>query len=200
MSRQYLFQKKKCYFTQRLFDRGLNAAACILFALKESGEDLLRGLPSSYPEFKFWKDMFGVSNYPKPCLKENTVKINLQRLIKDGLVAQEKKSKKFSLTTKGKELIDYIENRYQILEKPWDGKFRIVIFDIPEILKSWRDNIRQELLLLQFQQLQKSVYIGKYPIPEGLCKEIAEWNLGEYIYIFTVDKIDREDEILKIFG
>jgi len=199
MSRQYLFQKKKCYFTQRLFDRGLNAAACILLALKESGEDFLRGLPNSYPEFKFWKDMFGVSNYPKPCFKENTVEVNIKRLIKDGLVAKEQKSKKFSLTTKGKELVDYIENRYQILENPWDGKLRIVIFDIPEVFKSWRGNIRQELLLLQFQQLQKSVYIGKYPVPESFCRELDEWNLRKYVFIFTADKIDREDEILKIF-
>ncbi|MCX6789385.1 MAG: hypothetical protein NTZ42_02130 [Candidatus Gribaldobacteria bacterium] len=199
MSRQYLFQKKKCYFTQRLFDKGLNAAACILFALKESGEDFLRGLPSSYPEFKFWKDMFGAADYPKPSLKDETVRINIQRLIKDGLVAQEQKSRKFLLTKKGKELVDYIENRYQILEKLWDGKFRIVIFDIPEVFKSWRGNIRQELLLLQFQQLQRSVYIGKYPVPESFCRELDEWNLGKYVFIFTVDKIDREDNILKLF-
>ncbi len=186
--------------TQRLFDKGLNATTCILFALKESGESFLRGLPSCYPEFKFWKDMFGVSNYPKPHLKENTIRSNLQRLIKDGLVAKDEKSKKFSLTDKGKDFVNYIEDRYQILEKPWDGKLRIVIFDIPEILKKWRESIRQELLLLQFQQLQKSVYVGKYPIPESLCKEIDEWNLGEFIFIFTVDKADRQGEILKLLN
>ena len=186
--------------TQRLFDKGLTATTCILFALKESGESFLRGLPSCYPEFKFWKDMFGVSNYPKPCFKENIIQINLKRLIKDGLVAKEQKSKKFSLTIKGKELVDYAENRYQILEKPWDGKFRIVIFDIPEVFKSWRGNIRQELLLLQFQQLQRSVYIGKYPVPESFCRELDEWNLRKYVFIFTIDKIDREDNILERFA
>jgi len=199
MPRQYLFQKKKCYFTQRLFDRGLNAAACILLALEEMGDDFLRSLPSSYPQFKFWKDIFGVSDYPRPSFKESTVRVNLQRLIKDGLVAKDQKTQKFSLTAKGKELVDYIENRYQVLEKSWDGKLRIVIFDIPEMFKSWRHVIRQELLLLQFQQLQKSVYIGKYPIPESFYREIGEWNLRKYIFIFTIDKVDREDEILKFF-
>ena len=70
--------------------------------------------------------------------------------------------------------MSYIENRYLVLNKPWDGKLRIVIFDIPEHKKGWRDWIRQELILLQFQQLQKSVHIGKYPLPESFYKEHAQ--------------------------
>ncbi len=85
-----------------------------------------------------------------------------------------------------------------ILKKPWDGKLRIVIFDIPEKKKYWREAMRRELSLMQFKQLQRSVYVGKHPLPESFCKEIEEAGLGQYIFIFTVDKVDRKKEILDL--
>lgn len=201
--KQYLFQKQQLQKQQRglaekIFEKGFNAAAFVLFALKESGEDLLRSLPNSYPEFKFWKDFFGVG-YKKPQFKPATVRTNLARLQQQGLIAKDPKEKLYYLTEKGKKLTAYIENRYLILKNPWDGKLRVVIFDIPEQKKYWRRIIRQELLAFQFQQLQKSVYIGKYPLPESFCREIEEGGVGKYVFIFTIDQVDREDDILKLF-
>ena len=193
---KYFFQKKKRSFAQKFFEKGLNTTSYILLGLKEIGKDFLRRLPNSYPGFELMKEMFGV-NY-KPNFKKETIRRNLNRLINQGLIAKDPKQKIYYLTEKGEEIVTYIKNRYLILKQHWDGKLRIVIFDIPEKKKYWREIIRQELLLLQFQQLQKSVYIGKHPIPESFLKEIEDNALGGYIFFFTIDKIDQKKKILEL--
>ncbi len=201
-TKKYFFQMKKRNFTQRLFKQKPNAASCILFALKESGRGFLEDLPSSYPGFALMKWTFGIGPYKKKAVEfqKATIRTNLHRLIKDGLIIKDPKQKIYCLTDEGKKFVAYIQNRYSILKKKWDGKLRIVIFDVPEKKKHWRRLIRRELLLMQYQQLQKSVYVGKYPLPESFCKEMEEAGLGSYVFIFTVDKVDRKAEILEMLG
>jgi len=193
---KYFFQKRRS-FTQKFFNKGFNTAAYILFSLKEGGREFLRGLPSSYPAFKSMKEMFG-AGYKKPKLQKETIKTNLRRLKKQGLITKDIKRKIYYLTDEGKNFVSYIQDRYLILKKSWDKKLRIVIFDIPEKKKHWREWLRQELLLLQFQQLQKSVYVGKYPLPESFYKEIKEAELTGYVFVFIASEVSRQEEVLKI--
>ena len=44
----------------------------------------------------------------------------------------------------------------------WDGLFRVIIFDIPENRKGIREIFRKKLKELEFQQLQKSVFVSPY--------------------------------------
>ncbi|NQU82909.1 MAG: hypothetical protein HQ539_03095 [Parcubacteria group bacterium] len=193
----YVFQKRKASFTKKIFGKGLNASAYVLLNMKESGEDFLNELPSSYPGFALLKVMFGV-NGKKPPFKKNTVRVNLNRLEKQGLIAKSPKEKVYLLTDKGKEFTSYIKNRFAILKEKWDGKFRLVIFDVPEAKKHWREVIRNELILMQYQLLQKSVYIGKYPLSKTFIKELEKKQIADYLFIFTVDQVDRRQEILKL--
>lgn len=194
--KEYIFQKKKSTFTQKLFEKGLTAAGYILIGLKEAGEGFLRELPDSYPGFALMKAVFGVSK--RPSFKGKTIRSNLYRLKKQGLIAQDPKEKIYYLTDKGKEVVSYIYDRYAILKQPWDGKLRLVIFDVPERKKHWREAIRKELLLMQYKQLQKSVYIGKYPLAESFCQEMEKTSIAEYVFIFTINKADRKEEILTL--
>src|SRR3989344_2261550 len=43
--------------------------------------------------------------------------------------------------------------------KTWDGKWRIVLFDIPEKYKKVRDALRYHIKKLGFHELQKSVFV-----------------------------------------
>jgi len=192
---KYFFQRKKRSFAQKFFDKGLNGSSYVLFGIKEIGKDFLRGLPNSYPALESMKEIFGGDF--KMEIKESTVKNSISRLIKQGLVDRESKEKTYCLTEKGEKIVLYIKNSYSILKKSWDGKLRLVVFDIPEEYRYWRSIIRQELSLFQFHQLQKSVYIGKHPLSESFYREIEEGGMDKYIFILTIDKIDRKDEILK---
>jgi DNA-binding transcriptional regulator PaaX len=196
---KYLFQKRKTSFTKRLFKEGLTATSYILFAIKDFSEsfpqDLLNELPDCYPGFKFLKDMFGCNS--KKEFKKNTIRVNIFRLKKQGLIA-EAENKKFYLTDEGKKMVAYIKDRYSILEKPWDKKLRLVVFDIPETEKYFRKWLRAELGLLMFKQLQKSVYIGKYPIPDDLYQDLIKNNLFQNVHIFTINEADKQKELMKI--
>ena len=198
-SKKYLFQRRKINLAKRIFEKGLDTTGYVLFAVKDFGEDFtygfLEGLPNSYPGFRILKAMFGINNKRK--FNRNTIKINLSRLIEQGLVVKNEKEK-FILTAHGEEMVAFIKNRYSVLDKPWDKKIRIVIFDIPEYKRRDRVWFRKELLLLKFKPLQKSVYIGKYPIPDELYEDIIKNEIFKDVHIFTVNEADKEDQILKL--
>jgi DNA-binding PadR family transcriptional regulator len=180
-----MIEFKKINFTKKILNFDLNAASFILFCLKEVGYITFDAfLPSNYSNAKFWREIFGLDS-KKEIWKKNTIKTNLYRLKKQKLIDYNSNKKIYFITNKGKELTTYIEDRYCILKKPWDKEIRIVIFDIPEEKRSYRDWFRQELYLLEFKLLQKSVFIGKYPLPQSLIKEIDNHNLTSYVFIFN---------------
>ena len=196
---KYLFQKRKASFTKRLFKEGLNASAYILFTAKDFGgtftREFITGLPNTYPGFRLLKMMFGYDSKKK--FNRDVVRINLHRLKKEGLIT-EGENKKICLTDRGEEMIIYIKDRYSILEKPWDKKIRVVVFDIPEKEEHFRKWIRVELGLLMFKQLQKSVYIGKYPLPDDLYQDLIKNEIFNNVHIFTIDKADKQEELIKL--
>ncbi len=195
--REYSLKNKELNFTQRVVDGGFNAAACILFSAKEAGKGFLEELPSSYSGFALMKWTFGIENQHKEFKKE-TIRVNFYRLKKQGLITKDPNKAIYFLTSKGKKFVNAIESRYSVLKKPWDGKFRIVIFDIPEKYGYWRRIIRRELLFFKFQQLQKSVYIGKYPMLKSFYQEMRQAGIDKHIFLFTVDEIDKEKEVLEL--
>lgn len=186
---------------QKIFSKGLALASAILLSLEEAGEEFLRSLPSSYPSFKLVKDLFGVQGYGYGKLNDSTLRVSMYRLRQQGLIAKDPKQKIYYLTSKGKKAAMEIQGRYvqQASDKSWDGKFRIFVFDIPEKKKGWRESIRRELAVSQFRQLQESVYIGKYPLPEDFYQELEDNNILQHIFLLTVGEIDRQEDVLRLF-
>lgn len=130
---------------------------------------------------------------------ERSAQTTMWRLKRKGLVTKDK-NKKFILTLKGRNEYERIKRRVKSFEpKRWDGRWRLVVFDIPEKYRSIRDVVRCELLDAGFKNIQKSVWIG----PSALGEQFIEW-LGEhyfrkYFFMFTIDTIDREFEIKRLF-
>lgn len=121
-------------------------------------------------------------------LRENSARTILWRLQKKGLV--EKRGKDYSLTKIGSQFIKNF--RKEKLEKVWDGKWRIVMFDIPEKTKEERNWLRSQLLNSEYKSLQESVFVGKYPLEEDFFKEIINRNLRHFIRLVTIGEIDDE--------
>lgn len=69
------------------------------------------------------------------------------------------------------------------LEKPssWDGKWRVIIFDIPVKANRIRDLFRMRLRQLGLYQLQESVYVSPYP-----CFDEVEFLRELYGVPFTI--------------
>jgi DNA-binding PadR family transcriptional regulator len=120
-------------------------------------------------------------------LKEATIRQSLRRLKKQGFV--EKKEGKYALARTGKMLMQYVLRRQKAISAKWDGKFRVVIFDIPEKERKTRNWLRQEFYFLKYQKLQESVFIGKLPLPPDLIKDIKRNKIGNYVNYLMVDKV-----------
>lgn len=88
----------------------------------------------------------------------------LERLKLISYSEDQKGNLKVQLTKRGKEEIENRPVRLgQKIQKPkhWDGKWQLVIFDIPESKRKNRDLFRKELKMFGFVQIGKSEYI--YP-------------------------------------
>ncbi len=120
-------------------------------------------------------------------LEEITIKQRLWQLQKHGFV--EKKRNKYFLTKTGRLVADYVLKRKKAVNKKWDGKYRVVIFDIPEKKKEFRNWFRKELYLLKYKKLQKSVFTGKYPLPPELIKEIKSAKMGNCVNYILAEKV-----------
>lgn len=199
--KEYLLKRKRIAVARKIFYSGINIPFLVLTFLKEEGSaflvQILEDLPNFYPGIAIFKNLyFCKKNKFKPKFKKETIKININRLKRQGLIQEDKQNHKYFLTKEGEEILNYVYNRSSILRKKWDGKIRIVIFDVPEKKRRYREWLRQELLLLDFKPLQKSVYIGKLPLPEDFYRDILDMGLEKDIFIFTVDEIDKPEETM----
>ncbi len=85
-------------------------------------------------------------------------------------------------------------------KKRWNGKWFIIIFDVPEDQRNKRDYLRNFLREIGFYQYQQSVYIFPYQCKKeiGLVKKIVEG--AKYISYITADEIENEEQVKRYFG
>ncbi|HYV33316.1 MAG TPA: hypothetical protein VE973_00505 [Candidatus Limnocylindria bacterium] len=125
----------------------------------------------------------------------------IYRLIKSGLIEiVEKEGREYFKLTKHGETEALILKAKLHKTGKWDGKWRMVIFDIPEISKNERNKLRNLLLLNDFRKLQASVYISPHPINREAIRYLKETGLIEYIRFARIDELDDDRDIKKKFG
>lgn len=113
--------------------------------------------------------------FPKRIRRLHTKKAldqSLKKLLKRGCIrfAQGTNGWRIELTEKGRaELISFETRERLIKQGRWDGKWRILIFDIEEQRKNIREKVRRTLQNLGFYRLQDSVWVFPYE-----CEEVLE--------------------------
>lgn len=100
----------------------------------------------------------------------------------------------FRITSQGKRRLVRMFPIYKLAEKPWDGKWRVVIFDIPEIERSSRIALRSELISLGFGKLQRSVYISPLDILADLKEYLKNRKLFGKAVVFEAREIFTQDQ------
>ncbi len=171
----------------------------LIFGLAERGAAAMseilkgqsRGIGRSYRRMSELKTFWDYYDELKD-LKENSARTILWRLEKRGLV--KKKERKYELTARGLNIVKIFREGKQP-EEIWDGKWRIVMFDIPEKKRENRNWLRWQLLSFDYKQLQKSVFIGKQPLEEDFYEEILLRKLDQCVRLMTVGEVD-DDEFL----
>lgn len=127
---------------------------------------------------------------------------SMQRLERKNLVGVRLKGGKevWSLTAAGEKLAEGIKMKINLARHSrWDKKWRLIIFDIPEKTRSRRDCLRKELLNLDFCQLQKSVWVSPYPLPQEFGEIVSELDLGDDYRVVIAESINSDSDIKSRF-
>lgn len=129
---------------------------------------------------------------------------SIKRLKNQGLIKFEDKNGKtfIRLTEKGEERLLKYQLQEICIQKPkkWDGKWRIIIFDIKEGRRKTRDYLRKELINLGFIRLQNSVWVYPYECNEVIILLKSHLMLGKDLLYMTVEKIENDKWLEGKFG
>lgn len=106
-----------------------------------------------------------------------------------------------SLSDKGK--LRALNFRFRRLnsgkEKIWDGKWRMVFFNIPENRRRGRDALRYRLKTAGFYKLQESIFIFPYECEKEVRDFIKLFKMEKYIKFGLLDFVDGGQHIAELF-
>lgn len=108
------------------------------------------------------------------------------------------KEKYIELTKKGRKHLSRLSLRKIKIKRPkkWDGKWRVVIFDVPEKQQYQRDVIRSKLKSLGFQRIQKSVYVYPFECTKEIEVISKRLYIERYVLILISEIIQGEKKII----
>ena len=75
-------------------------------------------------------------------------------------------------------------------KKRKDGKWIMIIFDVPEKYKKSRELLRSVLQNLGYKMFQKSAWITPYDVSEKTEELLQFYNLEKYVKVFLIEEID----------
>src|SRR3989338_4761077 len=81
----------------------------------------------------------------------------------------------------------------------WDGRWRMVLFDVPEEGKSIRDAFRAHLKRLGFYELQKSVFVYPFECRDEIDFIVELHDLRPHVRFIVAYSIDNAMHLKKIF-
>jgi len=117
------------------------------------------------------------------------------RNIKTGYIEKIEKNGEvyIRLTSQGEKKITRDFPLILLQKRKWDKKWRVAIFDIQEINRGLRDNLRDKLKELGFGMLQKSVFISPHEILHDFSEFIKYSGLEQAIYVFETSNLAMGD-------
>jgi DNA-binding transcriptional regulator PaaX len=108
---------------------------------------------------------------------------------------------KMVLSENGKKRAIKYELENMTIPKPknWDGKWRLIIFDIPEKFHKERRALRIKLEELGFYLLQKSVWLYPYECKNEIDFIVEFFNISPYVRIIEAIGFDGDEFLKKEF-
>lgn len=82
----------------------------------------------------------------------------------------------------------------------WDGKWRMVFFDIPMTLNSKRDTLRDYLKMLGMKQMQESVWISPFDLTNEIKYLRELLDIPHAVKLAQMDYLENSEELKQIFG
>lgn len=130
------------------------------------------------------------------------LKQKLQRLVSNGMVVVELSNDipVARLTDKGQYELQKLKLKHHPQDTFWDGKYRLVIFDVKEKRRATRDALRRELFSFGFYRLQNSVWVYPYECRDYVDLLKADLRIGKDILYIESDFVENDWLLKKVFG
>ncbi|MFH0806277.1 MAG: hypothetical protein V1885_00955 [Candidatus Brennerbacteria bacterium] len=161
-----------------------------------------------YRHAQMWIDFFyDVGTATEEMVKEvvvaskqaRYVRQSLKRLEQRGFVV--KKGNRFALSREGKKFSERYARR-EAVEKAhgkWDGKWRLVSFDVPVVQNRARHQLRVLLIEFGFYPLHKSVWASPYAVEGLFWHAVVDENLQPFCKAMVVEIIEGDEELRRNF-
>ena len=113
----------------------------------------------------------------------------------------EGKDKYYEVSLEGKQVLQKYSYKNLKINRPtkWDGKWRIIVFDVPEKLRASRDLLRNKISQMGFYQIQKSVYTYPFECSKEIVFLSEQLLISKYVLIMISDIIQGEQDIIENF-
>lgn len=131
-------------------------------------------------------------------LKRNLKRLHDQKVVE---IVDEDGQEVIKLTQKGH--AKYLRFKLEELSlkgKSWDGRWRLVIYDISKLKRSAQENFRRILKQINFFPLQKSVYLTPYKCTSEIEYLREYFNLSEEVILLEINKLENESFYKQYFG
>ncbi len=165
--------------------RGKTLTNLVLLALEKAVDGTVRvndfiNNPGYYAYWDGW-------NYP---LKKSSLAKTIKRLRENGLIDFVTDEELIiRLTDSGKDKALWA--KMLAGDKNWDGKWRLVVWDIPEKRRPTRDLLRQKLKQLGFVQWQKSIWASKINCTDILRDFIKKVGIEDWVMVVESDNVSK---------
>ncbi|MBT9171409.1 MAG: CRISPR-associated endoribonuclease Cas2 [Actinobacteria bacterium] len=93
------------------------------------------------------------------------------------------------LTPQGSEKALKIKYKMMDKKKRKDGKWQMIIFDIPEKKRRLRDLLRENLNFLGYKMLQKSIWVCPYDVTKETEEFLRIHSLDSYVRLFLIEEL-----------
>ncbi|NBD73638.1 hypothetical protein GVX82_01190 [Patescibacteria group bacterium] len=129
--------------------------------------------------------------------KKQSIRRAINRLITSGDLERSSDGAGWTLSERGRRKLTHLVAHTRD-ERPstWDGKWRIVIFDVPESRKKLRDTLRHQLQAAGFRKIQDSVWAYPYRCEDIIALLKFELRLGRSLLYLIADTVEG-DEVLR---
>ena len=101
-----------------------------------------------------------------------------------------KQNKGVILTKKGAEKVLKVKLKMKDGQKRSDGRWQMIIFDVPEKKRQLRDLLRDNLRILKYTMLQQSIWVCPYNVQKETEFILRKYSLDPYVKLFLIEEIE----------
>lgn len=159
--------------------------------MTKSAENKLIFLIASFCEDKHeWIDVFSsplprIPGFPK---RDKSIRLGISGLLKNGLLEYKEKEESVLIrpSEKAFKILSYEYPFYNNFISKWDGKFRLIAYNISEKERKMRDSLRWILKSYKLGVFQHSVFVSAYDIEKDLINRLKTQKAKDAVFITAI--------------